>query len=131
MMLLGGALFLSLDSQESRERANAPAPILSQTSSELISNTPAPDEYGNTTCRGWCGKTLLSSGKPNCVPRGIDRIRLAFQDENCDTAMQSANSAGLVSQKIAKVLESGLFVFFRGTVTLFDYDIVCNHQVYI
>ena len=21
-----------------------------------------------------------------------------------------------------------MFVFFRGTVTLFDYDIVCNHQ---
>jgi hypothetical protein len=96
-------------------------------STKSLSGLDQDAPTSSSLCRGWCGKTMMPRGRIDCAPSGIERIRLAFQDENCAVAMQSTSSANLVGQKIAKVLDNDLFVFFRGSVTLFDYDIVCNH----
>jgi len=73
-------------------------------------------------CNGWCSNKYLTTGE--CTHTGIDRLRTAFQVENCAAALQRPENLEMVNQKIEKIANDTPFTFFRGAAALFDFNMM-------
>eukprot|EP00186_Timspurckia_oligopyrenoides_P000549 CAMPEP_0182447828 /NCGR_PEP_ID=MMETSP1172-20130603/20733_1 /TAXON_ID=708627 /ORGANISM="Timspurckia oligopyrenoides, Strain CCMP3278" /LENGTH=602 /DNA_ID=CAMNT_0024644427 /DNA_START=12 /DNA_END=1823 /DNA_ORIENTATION=- len=73
-------------------------------------------------CLGWNDD---ENGPPPCLPSSSDVLRRALQDENCRAAKSGRSSREDVGEKLLKLISESLFVFFRGSVGLFFYNLYC------
>jgi uncharacterized protein (DUF2252 family) len=87
---------------------------------------PLPDKI----CQGWCPPRISALDRVvrsvDCTTHTIqEHIRAALQMENCPPAMQSESNARDVEQKLIKLADNDVFVFFRGAAGFFDLDLMC------
>lgn len=79
-------------------------------------------------CPGWCPTSAVTGTE--CELYGLDRLRLAFRDENCPAAVISRSNAELVAGKFEKLSSDSVFVFFRGAAAFFDIDMMCDDPLF-
>jgi len=82
---------------------------------------------GGDVCLGWCPASLeaVRLSHEDCAEHGIQRLKAAFQIENCAAATKSDENKMLVESKILKLVGNSPFVFFRGAAAFFDYNMMC------
>ena len=76
-------------------------------------------------CEEWKPNSVISS-TAHCTISGIARISTAFEIENCGAALRSIENRVMVDQKIRLLSRGSVFRFFRGSASLFAYNMMCN-----
>jgi uncharacterized protein (DUF2252 family) len=76
-------------------------------------------------CNGFCPGQYLDL--VDCDRKGLNRLKTAFQIENCAAALIPENLPA-VEDKIRKVAGSTVFTFFRGAAAFFDYNMMCEDR---